>query len=147
VPFEALARFKETHRELLAQHQLHLLEVAERCAELPDDPEFDHRLATLRAAAERRRLELEHEAQRAWLGAGFDVARSALLASSTALVGGLAVVRGTSWPELLTVGIPAAMAGVGTAALASMEAAAKIKAQKRHAMAYLFESAKLARRT
>jgi hypothetical protein len=140
LPFETLIAFKEKNRPLMEKHQLHLLDVAETYSSLPPGQELAARLIALRAEAAKQRSLLDDEARGAWRALGVDVAKSSLLAGSTALVSGLAVLRGMTLGDLITAAVPAAIASGGAALAAVVDAAAKIKQARRGTMAYLFEA-------
>jgi hypothetical protein len=142
-PFARLADWKRDHRALLERHQKHMLAVAAAYGELAEGPALDAQVAKLRAEALREREQLEVDARLAWQSMGLDVARQAAVAGSTTLLTGLAVVRGTTLADLVGVGLPAVLAGLGSAAAASTESLVKMRRPSKHVMAYLFEVEKL----
>lgn len=140
VAFDSLKQFKEKNAGLLEKHQLHLLEVAERFEAMPSGPELFEHLATLRAEAVKQRAVLDEEARAAWRSLGVDMLKNSVIAGSTALVTGLAVLKGITFDDLLTAAVPAAIASSGAAVAAIVDATAKIKQTRRGTMAYLFEA-------
>jgi hypothetical protein len=141
-PLPRLIEFKQRHRDLLARHQLHLVEVAEAFAALPDDADFPGRLAQLRLQAQRERLELEERAREAWIEVGLDLAKKAIGAASAGALSGLAVLRGHSWSDVLAATVPAAVAASGVVLSSVIDSRAKARARATP-MAYLFRAAEI----
>jgi hypothetical protein len=140
-PIVRLVDFKQRNRDLLAQHQLHLIEVAEAFAALPDGADFDGRLAQLRLQALRERLDLDARARDAWLGCGLELTKKAIGAATAGMFSGLAVLRGHTWNDVLTAALPSAVAAGGIVLSSVVEAAAKARARPAPVMAYLFRAA------
>jgi hypothetical protein len=139
-PLPRLIEFKRRHRDLMARHQLHLVEVAEAFTALPEDADFHGRLAQLRLQAQRERLELEERAREAWIEVGLDLAKKAVGAASAGALSGLAVLRGHSWSDVLAATVPAAVAATGVVVSSVIDSRAKARA-KVTPMAYLFRAA------
>lgn len=140
-PVSRLVDFKQRNRELLAHHQLHLVEVAEAFAALPEGADFQARLAQLRLEARRERLDLDSRARDAWIGCGLELAKKAIGAATAGLFSGLAVLRGHSLSDVLTAALPAAVAAGGVVLSSVVETSAKARMKSTPAMAYLFRAA------
>jgi len=139
-PISRLIEFKARHRDLLARHQLHLIEVAEAFAALPEDADFHGRLAQLRLQAQRERLELEDRARDAWVEVGLDLTKKAIGAATAGALSGLAVLRRHSWSDVLAASLPAAVAAGGVVLSSLVEHRGKART-KATPMAYLFRAA------
>jgi hypothetical protein len=140
-PIPRLVDFKQRNRELLAQHQLHLVEVAEAFAALPDGSDFDGRLAQLRIQARRERLELDARARDAWVDGGLELTKKAIAAAAAGLFSGLMVLRGHTLSDVLVAALPAAVTAGGVVLSSVVEIGAKARARPTPAMAYLFRAA------
>jgi hypothetical protein len=143
VPFAKLEKFKERNRTLLDRHQLHLAEVAQGWAGLPDGPDFAERLAKLRLDAEKQRVSMDDEARAAWRSLGLDLAKQAIVAGAVAAVPAIAALRGSTIAQLLGLSAPAILAGVGVVAKSVLEASEKARRAVPSSMAYLFEAERL----
>lgn len=140
-PISQLVDFKHRNRALLAQHQLHLIDVAETFAALPEGTDFANRLAQLRLQARRDRLDLDARARDAWLDAGLDLAKKAIGAATAGLFSGLAVLRGHTLSDVVAAALPAAVAAGGVVLSSALDADSKARAKPPAAMAYLFRAA------
>lgn len=139
-PFERLVEFKQKNSSLLEKHQLHLIEVAEEFAGLPDGSGFDDRLRRLRTEALRKRVELDEAAKEAWLAMGQKLLKKAVAAGSAGFFSGLAILRGYSLHDIVTAAAPAAVSAVGAATLGAVDAISKLRKQRRGDLAYLFRA-------
>lgn len=139
-PISRLIEFKQRNLDLLARHQLHLVEVAEAFAGLPEDADFQGRLVQLRIEARRERIDLEERAREAWIDAGFDLAKKAIGAAAAGAFSGLAVLRGHSWNDVLAAALPAAVAAGGVVLSSVVDSRGKARARPTP-MAYLFRVA------
>ena len=139
VSVEELAEFKNHNRSLLHRHHLHILEIAQQYSEIPDDGEFDQRLAALQLQALRTQQELDENARDAWLGAGFSLLEKAAVAGITAAIPMVVFVRNASPLELLAAILP----GFGLAVAAGLDTAKKIRAARKTPFAYLFRAGRL----
>lgn len=139
-PISRLLEFKQRHRDLLARHQLQLVEVAEAFAGLSEDADFHGRVTQLRLQARRERLELEERARDAWIEVGLDLTKKAIVAATAGAFSGLAVLRGHSWSDVLAASLPATVAAGGVVLSALVDNRVKARA-KATPMAYLFRAA------
>jgi hypothetical protein len=139
-PISRLIEFKQRHRDLLARHQLQLVEVAEAFAALSEGADFHTRVTQLRLQARRERLELEERARDAWVEVGLDLTKKAIVAATAGAFSGLAVLRGHSWSDVLAASLPAAVAAGGVVLSSIVDHRAKARA-KATPMAYLFRAA------
>lgn len=140
-PISRLVDFKQRNHELLAQHQLHLVDVAEAFAALPEGADFEARMAQLRLQARRERLDLDARARDAWLGCGLELAKKAIGAATAGLFSGLAVLRGHSLSDVVAAALPAAVAAGGVVLSSVIETGTQARAKPTPAMAYLFRAA------
>jgi len=143
VPMDQLTKFKQKNQRLLEKHQLSILEVVQKYHGLGEGQDFLETLSNLRLQAAKQRQELDEEARDAWLSMGLEIAKKAVLAASAGAITGIAVLRGHSLADLIGVGIPAVVSGVGVAAAATIDTVGKIHQLRRNSMAYLFETQKL----
>lgn len=139
-PIARLVEFKQRHRDLLARHQLQLIEVAEAFAALSEDADFDGRVTQLRLQARREQLELDERARDAWIDVGLDLTKKAIVAATAGAFSGLAVLREHSWGDVLAASLPAAVAAGGVVLSSLVDSRAKARA-KATSMAYLFRAA------
>lgn len=140
LPFDVLLSFKSRNQRLLDQHQLHLLSVAQRLPELPDDGAVRKHIAALRLEARKEQVKLEQEAKDAWLSAGLDLGRKAAVAAASSAAPLVALLRHASPTELLLAALP----GVGIAVAAGLSSIEKTRRARRSPFAYLFQAQKLA---
>jgi len=143
VPMDQLTKFKEKTHGLLEKHQFSILEVAQKYHVLGEGQDFLDALTDLRLQAAKQRQELDEEGRDAWLSIGFEIVKKAVLAASGGAIAGIAVLRGHNLTDLIGVGVPALVSGVGVAAVATIETLEKIHKLRLNSMAYLFEAQKL----
>jgi hypothetical protein len=139
VSAEDLAEFKQNNSSLLHRHHLHILEIAQQYSEIPEDGEFDQRLAALQLQALRKQQELDENARDAWLGAGFSLLEKAAVAGIAAAIPLTVFVRNASAFEVLAAVLP----GLGLAVAAGLDTAKKIQAARKTPFAYLFRAGRL----
>lgn len=73
IAFDKLESFKHTNRQLLERHQVHLSEVTQQFQALPNSSERARKLAELKLAACKQRIELETSAHESVLTLGLDL--------------------------------------------------------------------------
>ncbi len=138
--FARLVEFKQKNSDLLEQHQLHLIEVAQAFSGAPDGPEFADRLERLRIEALRRRAELDRKGKEAWNSLGLSLFEKAVAAGTAGFFSGLAVLRGHTIQDVLIAAGPAAISAAGAVVVGMADVVAKLRSERRYEFAYLLRA-------
>ena len=135
---ERILRYKNDNRGLLERHQMHLMSVAQRFAELsPDDSRFATEMVALRQQALSERLAMDIDAREAWRSAGLQLAEKGLLVAGGGLITALGLLGSKSLVELAATALPAMVGGTAFAAVQGLKAFEASRKVRSVAVSYL----------
>jgi hypothetical protein len=140
---ERILRYKAANRELLDRHQLHLVSVAQRFAQLaPNEAQFMQEMSALRQQALAERMAMEQDAREAWHSAGFRLAERGLLVAGGGLITALGLIGSKSLVEVAATAVPAFVGASAFAAVQGLKAWNETRKARHVAVSYLVEAAR-----
>jgi hypothetical protein len=135
---ERILQYKTSNRELLERHQMHLVSVAQRFAELSsDDGRFATEMVALRQQALSDRMTMEHDAWQAWRSAGLQLAQKSLLVAGGGLITALGLIGTRSLLEVAASALPAMVGATAFAAVEGLKARETVRKVRTVAVSYL----------
>jgi hypothetical protein len=143
--FERLRHFKDSNRDLLSRHQLHLTEVAREYQSIETDHRREPALQDLRLKAIKKRAELDDEARTSVRSLGLDLLKKGIdsATSKEGMVVGVATALALNHSAIALLG-GAFMAGVGQSISGLVEIWKTGRERRQtNAFAYLFATRSL----
>ena len=139
---QRILEFKASNRELLERHQMHLISVAQRFAEIaPDDARFAIEMMALRQQALAERMAMERDAREAWRSAGLQLAEKGLLVAGGGMLTALSLIGTKSLVEVAATTLPAMLGAAAFAGVQALKAWDKTRKVRTVAISYLVEAA------